>query len=160
MRPVGLYLAVCDEQSPMHTPSLASNAWHSTTRGSDIRLFQFNGYFVDRMRAEQGIAWILVLWGTFRLRVVLHSPDSTQFPFTGLAPLIGNEYEAVITCKTGRLVWVDVEREDGLGSRHVAEVPPGRYNCVLTGEEGHWEIEDPAHYPEGDEDWTLHMQAI
>lgn len=160
LRAEGLNIAICDEASPFNRSTISTDAWRATTPGSDIRLFQFNGYMQNQMRAEHAIVWILVLWGVYRVRVVLHRDVADLPRESECFDLIGNDVSATISCPSGRIGWLDVDYADSARWIHIADVPPGRYRGRLTGEENHSGLTTLVEYPADGEDWTLHLAPV
>jgi hypothetical protein len=156
----GLVLAVCDQASSFNRPTIASDAWASTTPRSTERLFEYNGQMQREMNAERAVVWVTLLWGcVFRLKVELHAQVSQLPALNGTNSFVGPTAEAILNCPTGRIGWIDVDGSAPIQWHFIAEVLPGRYICRMTGDENpeHWTVEDAADYPPDGEDWTLHM---
>jgi hypothetical protein len=158
MQPTGLYLAVCDETSTFNTTTLFADAWTAAKSVGPNRLWAFNSFLAAEMSAEQAISWVLILWGTYRLRVRIHDNADTM-PFKAIAfPLIDQVSEAVLACPTGRIGWVDVEASKW---HPLCTVAKGRYLARITGTDNpdHWHL-DPASYPRDGSDWELHLLPV
>lgn len=156
--PAGLYLAVCDFASPFNHPDLFKDAWNAAELHGEDQLWAFNSFVVAEMKEERAVAWLLLLWGTFRLRVQIHARLDTM-PFAAVCESLVDELmEVVLSCPTGKLGWVDVEASAWC---ELCVVPPGRYLARLAGRENprHWEL-GPDRYPPGDDDWTLHLSPL
>jgi|ERR1043165_4060513 hypothetical protein len=158
VQPKGLYLAVCDESSGFNKPTCFADAWTAASAAGPDRLWAFNSFLVAEMLGERAIAWVLLLWGTFRLRVRVHSSMETM-PFTAVCEsLIGQLPETVVAFPSGRLGWVDVEAATW---HSVCSIAPGRYLARLAGFENpnHWDVE-PSEYARDDCDWVLHLLRL
>lgn len=162
LKPEGLVIALCDVSSSFNRTSICADAWASTSPDSQNQLFEFNSFLCREMVSERAIAWILVLWGVFRLRVRLHERIDQMPCLESCALLIGNSTEASICLPTGRLGWIDIEIASHSPWREIVAIPPGKYLCRLVGSENpdHWNLFDPTHYPPDDEDWMLHLALL
>lgn len=158
----GLVIAVCDEASAFNRATICSDGWASTTTASPDRLFEFNSFMSAEMSSERAIAWILLLWGVFRLRLKVHERVGQMPSLDSSALLIGHCREASVDLPTGRLGWIDIENAARAAWKEITTIPPGRYLCRLSGNEGpnHWGLAAPADYPPDDEDWVLHMVLL
>jgi hypothetical protein len=148
-------MGVCDEASAFNRPSIVADAWAATDCESPNRLFQFNWYISKGM----AVVWVLVLFGIFQLQVRLHASRAT-LPQRS-EQLIGNVREAVIHCPSGRIGWMDLDRQP-IGWHAITTIEPGQYLARLSGRENpdHWNLSDEADYPRFDDDWTLHLAPL
>ncbi len=157
MRFEGVMVLVVDAKSPMCRTTMFREAWDALPE-DDLKLWRLNSFFGDGMARFECLAWILVLMGTCRLRVRLH--ESRESYPTATAQFVGLLDSSVIECPSGELMWQALDT--GEPFERLATVPPGRYECRLTGMENpdHWDIFSAADYPQDGEDWTLHLLRV
>ncbi|MBX3410214.1 MAG: hypothetical protein KF859_10055 [Phycisphaeraceae bacterium] len=158
--PEGLILAVCDADSTMNRCTMNKEAWASTVPGSDARLWDYNTHLARLAADHLGLAWMLVLWGVYRVGLRMHAAPHCLPPST-IPPLLAADRDLRLNCPSGRLVLLDVECMETCPPVPLAVIAPGRYRAAFVDhgtEQDHWELADAAEYPpEHGPDWMLHL---